>query len=175
LPVLWNVSQLLKSSIGAERRYTLDDDGSGIKDLAAAISGDVRMIRTDRGILVMAAIETAVGCECSRCLERFPQPVAFDIEEEFFPAVDIDTGVRIERPEEGFTIDPSHTLDLTDAVRQYALLNLPMKPLCASDCPGVCPTCGARLQLGPCGCEARPADPRWGKIEGLRPSLGGAS
>jgi uncharacterized protein len=172
--LLWNVSQLLKSPIGTERGYPLDDD-SGIKELAAKVTGEVRMIRTDRGVLVMAQVRTAVRCECVRCLEQYAQPVSFTVEEEFFPTIDINTGVRLEIPEDGYTIDQGHVLDFTEPVREYALLSLPMKTLCTLNCPGLCATCGASLKAGPCGCDTRPADPRWNQLEALRSGLGGAN
>jgi uncharacterized protein len=36
-----------------------------------------------------------------------------------------------------FTIDNKKILDLSELIRQYTLLNLPMKPLCRPDCPGI--------------------------------------
>ncbi|MEE9284307.1 MAG: DUF177 domain-containing protein [Dehalococcoidia bacterium] len=173
----WNVSHLLKSSIGTERQYCLDDDGWHIPELVSGITGSARLIRTDRGILVLAQGKSAVLCPCSRCLEESQQPVSFDIAEEFFPTVDVQDGSRLEKDwdDQAFTIDASHVLDLGKVVLQYALLDVPMKPLCAQDCPGICATCGAALRSGPCGCSAGQPDPRWTKLESLRLGLGSAS
>ena len=66
-----------------------------------------------------------------------------------------------------FTIDEHHILDLTEAVRQYALLALPMKPLCRQDCAGLCPTCGHNLNQGGCGCPPQGPDPRWSGLNKL--------
>lgn len=169
--MLWNVSRLLKSPAGSEREYALNDEGRGIAELASGITGNVRMIRTDRAILVIAQVHTAVRCVCSRCLDDYSQVVDFEIAEEFFPLVDINTGASLACPEDGFTIDPFQTLDLTEPVRQYALLNVPMKPLCSPDCPGLCANCGAQLKVGPCGCSTPKADPRWNKLAGLHLGL----
>jgi uncharacterized protein len=51
-------------------------------------------------------------------------------------------------------------LDLTAPVRESLLLELPMKPVCREDCVGLCPVCGANLNLERCGCRAETADPR---------------
>ena len=32
------------------------------------------------------------------------------------------------------------------------LLEIPLIPLCDDDCKGLCSTCGANLNEGPCGC-----------------------
>jgi len=44
--------------------------------------------------------------------------------------------VQSEEESDSFMIDEHHILDLTEAIRQYTLLNLPMKPLCRPDCNG---------------------------------------
>jgi len=49
-------------------------------------------------------------------------------------------------------------------------LNIPMKPLCRPDCPGLCPRCGADLNLGSCECTAPTGDSRWAALSVLRGS-----
>jgi uncharacterized protein len=47
-------------------------------------------------------------------------------------------------------------------------LNIPMKPLCRPDCAGLCPVCGADLNLGACACPERAGDPRLAALAALR-------
>jgi uncharacterized protein len=35
-----------------------------------------------------------------------------------------------------------------------------MKPLCAEDCRGLCPQCGANLKTAPCPCRPEAVDSR---------------
>ena len=58
-------------------------------------------------------------------------------------------------------------LDLRDVVRELVLLDVPSTPLCRPDCAGLCLTCGANLNDGPCGCAAAPTDPRWSALDQL--------
>jgi uncharacterized protein len=44
-----------------------------------------------------------------------------------------------------------------------------MKPLCRPDCAGLCPECGANLNLTRCGCEHRWIDPRMAALQELLP------
>jgi uncharacterized protein len=46
------------------------------------------------------------------------------------------------------------TVDLGQAVREELVLRVETFPLCRPDCAGLCPTCGADLNAGPCGCTA---------------------
>ena len=52
-------------------------------------------------------------------------------------------------------------------VRELVLLDVPSTPLCRPDCAGLCLTCGANLNDGPCGCAAAPTDPRWSALDQL--------
>ena len=63
-----------------------------------------------------------------------------------------------------FTIDDHHILDVSEAVRQYALTAIPLKALCSVNCAGLCQTCGKNLNEGPCQCPPRQMDSRWAKL-----------
>jgi uncharacterized protein len=82
----------------------------------------------------------------------------------------VPAGVAAEDPEELDSPDVQSYLgdeiDLNDIVREHVLLGLPMSPVCREDCRGLCPQCGAELNLGPCGCTA-PRDPRWNALGDL--------
>ena len=162
-----NVSQLLKSSIGSVREYEIDEltDVLGI-GVSTEIKGTVKFTRTHRGILVQGTLSTRIPVECSRCLEVFDCPIIIHLEEEFFPIIDVNSGGPIEIPDEpgSFTIDEHHLLDLSEAIRQNALLAVPMKPLCREDCAGLCQECGKDLNQGQCDCNIPEIDPRWAKL-----------
>jgi uncharacterized protein len=166
-----NVSQLLREPIGATRNYDIDE----ILDLTGEgneyrIKGACNLIRTQRSILVKCTLNTEVELTCNRCLGNFKQPVKFKFHEEFFPTLDVESGVALPPPEEAssFTIDEQHILDITEAVRQYFLLAVPMKALCKKDCAGLCPTCGKNLNQGKCDCPTDNTDPRWAKLADLK-------
>ncbi len=163
-----NVSQQLKSSIGSIRNYEVSEVVS-IAGGDSMVEGKVTLVRTDRGILTEATLHTEVKVTCSRCLSLFDYPLMLNIEEEYFPITDVVSGTSLSLPEEPgcFTIDEHHVLDLTEAIRQYALLVIPMKPLCGQDCAGLCPTCGHNLNQGPCDCLPQQADPRRSKLNKL--------
>jgi uncharacterized protein len=162
-----NVSQQLKAHIGNVREYEVSDVadilGTGISVL---VEGKVKLTRTNRGILVNGTMHTKVPTECSRCLKTFDFPLSFNIEEEYFPVIDVNSGVFVEIPDEpgSFTIDEHHILDLSEAIRQNALLTIPMKPLCRDDCAGLCTNCGKDLNEGQCECGKEAVDQRWSKL-----------
>ncbi len=163
-----NVSQQLKESIGSVRNYEVNE-AMDIAGGNSSVQGEVSLMRTDRGILAKGTLHTEVEATCSRCLNLFDYPLTLNIEEEYIPSVDIVNGVSLLSPEESgsFTIDENHILDLADAIRQYALLAIPMKPLCREDCAGLCSGCGQNLNQRPCGCPSQAVDSRWADLANL--------
>ncbi len=166
----FNVAQLLKEPIGSERGYRVDENYTGSQRITEMARGPVQMLRTHQGVLVGAALEIRCALTCSRCLGAFSRSSTLSLEEEFFPLVDIQSGRSVFQPDEPEgrrVIDSRHNLDLTEAVREYAVTDLPMKPLCRPGCLGLCQVCGAERNLNRCGCSALPRDSRRGALAGL--------
>ena len=163
----FNVSQLLKDGIGSRRSYPLDETFKALQETGTSgVKGQVTFTRTDMGVWISGPIESNALIFCSRCLNPAECPVHFSIDEEYLPTVDISNGaaIMIQEVKEGaFTLDSNHILDLTEAVRQYVIINLPMKPLCRQDCAGLCSSCGANLNDGGCACSDS-VDSRWSPL-----------
>jgi len=107
-------------------------------------------------------IEGDVSMECRRCLGDASAHVSEDAHIIFAEA-----GTEsVEDDPDVYLLDARATeLDLRPALREQWLLNVPGYVLCRDDCQGLCPTCGAELNLGPCDCAPTSVDPSW---EGLR-------
>jgi len=134
-----NVSQLLREPTGSSRDIEIDEIFRYPEDdLVLPVKGNFKLTRTNRSILVKGNFKTSTQATCVRCLEDFDCPLEVTFEEEFFPPLDIASTIEIPDPEEseGFVIDERRILDLSEAVRQYALLTIPMKPLCDNNCRG---------------------------------------
>ncbi|HTY81483.1 MAG TPA: DUF177 domain-containing protein [Dehalococcoidales bacterium] len=164
-----NVSQLLQEPIGSTREHEVDAAADILGDgKEYNVKGQCRLMRTRRGILVTCTLATEVELNCGRCLAIFRHPLKIKFEEEFLPTIDITSGLPIAQEETGaFTIDEHHILDLIEPARQYALMAVPMKPLCKADCAGLCQKCGKNLNKGACECPTEEIDPRWSKLTRL--------
>ncbi len=169
----FNLSQLLKESVGASRLFVFNDTFKPVSDTGSRLAkGKVKVVRIDRGVWVTGRIETNIVFECGRCAEIVDLIVSLELDEEYVQSVDINTGkafkVRnsLEIKEGKFTLDSNHTLDLNETIRQYAIISTPMKPLCSENCLGLCFMCGTNLNRGKCDCSV-PGDPRWESLRGL--------
>lgn len=157
-----NVAQLLKEPIGSSRSYKIDEP-SGNEEINS-VKGRVLLTLTNRSILVKGVMTANVEGNCTRCLNPVDCSVSIDLEEEFFPSIDISSGAPLPKEPENFTIDNNNVLDLGEAVRQYTLLSIPTKLLCRPDCAGICPSCGHNLNKGACKRSPQAPDQRWSKL-----------
>lgn len=170
--VIFNVAQLLKAAVGATREYDVGETIPNLDEqiqLTEPVKGKVRLTRTNRGILVHATLHTAAKLECSRCLEVYVEDLPIRFDEEYIPVLDVVSGLPTHIPHESyaFRINEKHELDLQPAFREYGVLALPMKPLCTSDCAGLCPQCGANLNQAKCSCVVEAKDARFAALESL--------
>jgi uncharacterized protein len=168
----FNVAQLLVEPVGATRQYALNEDIAGLDpalEPTQPLTGPVHLLRTAEGILVRGTLHTQVRLPCARCLKEMLADLEMELEEEFLCPVNPRTGLPtpISADSDAFLIDEQHILDLSEAVRQYALLALPMQPLCQPDCAGLCVHCGHDLNDGPCACPPEPPDERWAVLAQL--------
>ncbi len=173
-PMRFNVSGLVQEGIGAVRRLPVEGVIRPDGRPPDQVTGEIELLRTKAGVLVRAHLRLVEPEVCSRCLKPLDETVRVDFEEEFQATVEPRSGApAAEQPldPDAFTIDSQHTLDLTEAVRQYREVSLEMQPLCRPDCRGLCPRCGADLNQGECGCEQAAADSRWVGLAALRGAL----
>jgi uncharacterized protein len=176
--MIFNVAQLMKSPVGTSRTEEIEPDtidlGTTEATLAGPVTGRVRMRRMNQGILVDGQVEADAHLQCARCLRPFIHHLGFKLEEQFYPTIDIVTGIALPPIEDDsviFPIDQYHQIDLSEAIRQNLLLALPMSPRCREDCAGLCPQCGKDLNEGPCSCEPL-VDERWSALQDLLESTG---
>lgn len=172
----YNVAKLLMGPIGTSSSYNIEEIFTEAPRITDQVSGSVDMVRTHQGVLVYAVLDIQTTLTCSRCLGEFAWPSTLDIEEEFFPMVDLHTGWQlppITEDEGDQRIDSDHVLDLSEIIRQYSIADMPMKPLCTANCVGLCRVCGINLNQGECNCSDVEVDPRLGALADLLKSQKG--
>ena len=130
----------------------------------APLALDLRLESVTEGVLVTGTVEGQVSGQCGRCLDPLTEDLAVDVCE-LFAYPDSTTDATTEE-DEVYRID-GDLLDVEPVVRDTVVLALPWTPLCRPDCPGLCPTCGQRLEDLPEGHSHDVIDPRWAKLSAL--------
>ncbi len=109
---------------------------------------------------VDADAEASYETTCARCGRPMVETLAFSFSERFVRSV-FKTEDDELYPYEG------EKLDLTEAFFDNLFLEMPMTSVCSESCKGLCPVCGADLNLGQCGCQNSKIDARLSALESL--------
>lgn len=90
---------------------------------------------------------------CDRCAE--------DVKKNFDLKVKRIVVERLENEndDDDYIVVKNRELDLDELVSEEVSLSLPSKILCKEDCKGLCPKCGANLNVKKCDCKSD-VDPR---------------
>ncbi|MCD6600358.1 MAG: DUF177 domain-containing protein [Dehalococcoidia bacterium] len=129
-----SMAQLLREPVGSSHSYHADEV---VEDNSNSVQGEITLIHGGQRILLRAELTVNVELTCSRCLEDFIYPVNLHIEEGLVPTTNIPNDLPLSEESTEFTIDNHNMLDLGEIIRQYTLLNLPMKPICQPNCTGI--------------------------------------
>lgn len=164
-----HVHELNASGVPRTIRETLDVSAlfKGRRDVLSA--GLLEVELRARGVqddmaLVEGELSLDVTMPCSRCLKPVPVRIAVPFREHFMVGGDPQT-----EEEDLYVPVESNEIDLTPYVEEAVQLELPLVPLCAEDCKGLCPECGKDLNEGECGCDRTPIDPRLAALKDLFP------
>jgi len=141
-------------------------EGGTLGGLYSAEGADLLLdLRTEsvvEGILATGRVSGSLVGECVRCLDPVEVEVDADFQELFY--YDLADLTPEEAQEAVLVVE--ERIDVEPLVHDALLLELPLQPLCAEDCAGLCAECGARLADDP-GHRHESVDPRWAALSGL--------
>ena len=144
-PLRLNVGFIINSPIGYNRNFEFgfpeyrDDDLEMVN-----VEGQVNVGRTPQGLLVQGNFNGETTLECVRCLTEYQQLLKWEFTELFAFKEENMT-------ESGLLVPDDAQIDVQELVREFALLEIPLKPVCREDCKGLCTECGQNLNEGDCG------------------------
>ncbi len=146
-----------------------NQDGITIKP---QVKGWLRVANTEDGALVSGEVQTTAILNCSRCLEKYEFEKDLEIAVLVRSHDKASAEVYDDDEADGSFLIVGSEFDPGVLIVQEFFLEIPMKSLCALDCPGLCPNCGLPKVSGHCSCEpTQTMDPRWLKLAGLKKKL----
>jgi len=154
--ISFSLSRLEKENIRLEGieppEFIVLADGDDFT-VASDVSYALDISKVSGGALVSGEVETEVAGECGRCLAPVSRKVATG---QFRFFVETPPGVEL--------------CDISEEVRTEITLALPMNLLCRDDCRGLCPECGADLNVEKCSCkpESSRGSGVWDALDGLK-------
>jgi uncharacterized protein len=128
-----------------------------------------RVSRGGHEVRVRGELTARAEVDCDRCLKSIAVPVETQFDVTYVPEEDYRASEAAELQEEDLSLSvfDGETIDVDELVREQLLLALPTRALCAEDCKGLCPTCGADRNAAACGCETKEVDPRWAGLKAI--------
>lgn len=125
-------------SNGLDIDQSIPKEGIGLSseeaDIRSLLNVKARLEKVNNLIIADTRIKAEFGYMCARCLEELSS-----MEERSYK-FDFEIGPTVEY------------IDLGEEIRQEIILANPAKVLCSKDCKGICPKCGANLNIAQCKC-----------------------
>ena len=110
-------------------------------------------VRNMAGALMLeGSADTTLELVCDRCLKPFRQELRLPVSTLLAETLEDEENDEIVLLEDG-------AVDLDEVFTTALVLSMDSKHVCDQDCKGLCATCGANLNEGPCGCR-KEIDPR---------------
>lgn len=131
------------------------------------LQGKVFVKAADEGILIRGRLEGQIVVPCNRCAED----AKVDIDSKFDEYEEIpEEGTHKDGEHESYIVYDRHApmLNLAEVGWEQFMLAQPIQPLCREDCKGLCPKCGANLNLDECACDKGGGDPRLAALRNLK-------
>ncbi len=139
---------------GYEKREVKENPS--FQSILGKIRAEVIITRSGKRFLVRGRVNFRAKLLCAICGEGYER----DFTEEMFTEFTMLEGTgpiyaRELEPEELNRVPvDSDFIDLNPIVRDTIHLAIPIAPRCRDSCQGLCPVCGANLNLGKCRCDS---------------------
>jgi uncharacterized protein len=132
------------------------------------ISGKLIMTRDNDEIILSGVVNSTARLRCSRCLAQYETGLQTDVSLVLKVTSPASLDDEAELDENEIPIHGSE-IDLGAILLQEIILDVPMKPLCDINCPGLCPQCGHPKGSPQCRCGTGDGvDPRWMELMKIR-------
>lgn len=147
-PFRLNVGFVVHQEVGYKHEFPFEFEQIQISDDLDLrhFEGIATIGRTPQGLIIQSKFFGKTTLECVRCLNEFEQNLDWDFTELYaFNSKSVS--------ESGLILPDDAHIDLQPLIREYALLEIPTKPLCKPTCRGLCAVCGEDLNVSDCGHE----------------------
>ena len=161
-PFRINVGFIVNEEVGYNHDFPFEYEQVQLGDdlVLRNFSGMVNIGRTPQGLIVQGNFQGMTSLECVRCLTDFDFPLRWQLTELYaFNKKSV--------TESGLFVPEDAQLDLQSILREYALLEIPIKPICKPDCKGLCPVCGENLNERDCGHRPQQDDSPFAVLKNL--------
>jgi uncharacterized protein len=145
-PFRLNVGFIVHEEVGYKHDFPFEFEKVQISDdlVLRNSEGIVTIGRTPQGLIVQGDFSAETALECARCLTDFDHELDWEFTELYaFNKKSVS--------ESDLLLPEDQHIDLQPLMREYALLEIPINPICKPNCKGLCFVCGQNLNEADCG------------------------
>ncbi len=149
-------------------------EGAGWLDFSilAPVDAHLEITKTDEGVFVSGAMRADLGLRCSRCLKDFEHELKarFSL---YYSTLSEGFGKggdkELKPADMEVNLLAGGELDTTELILAQLSMEVPVQPLCSSECKGLCQRCGADLNVVGCDCKTEERkDPMFASLNGFK-------
>jgi len=151
-----------KTELRLDYTLNIEDD---LEDISFPGAFDVNGFVKDMAGYITLELKANVKYDtfCARCLA----PISETKDISFVKTVITDEASLQNEDNDDYIISRDGMIDADESLIEQILLELPIKHLCKEDCKGLCPKCGADLNVTECNCDTSEPDPRFDVLRKL--------
>ena len=160
-PFRINVGFIIHEETGYRHEIPFELEKVNLDDLELQnLTGSVMIGRTPQGLIVQGKFSADTKLECVRCLREFNFSLNWEI-------TDLYAFNKKSVSESELLVPDDAHIDIAPLIREYALLEIPIKPLHDPECKGLCIECGQDLNIRDCGHRQDLDDSPFAKLKDL--------
>ena len=160
-PFRINVGFIMHEEAGSSHEIPFELDKVKLEDLELKkFEGLLTIGRTPQGLIVQGKFSGDTKLECVRCLNEFDFRLHWEVTELY-------AFTKKSVSESGLMVPDDAHLELAPLLREYALLEVPINPLHAPECKGLCIECGQDLNVKDCGHSQETDDSPFASLKNL--------
>jgi uncharacterized protein len=147
----------LGATIEVSDEFVLDrlKVGDEVFVLTSPARFDIWLTHTGTSVVSGGRVSAEVVGICSRCLCDFPFRIEGEVDG-FYVEPGKEEGIPEDQDYE--LVDAAGVVDVLPSLMVALVLEAPFAPVHDEECAGLCSTCGADLNAGPCGCADATGD-----------------
>jgi uncharacterized protein len=162
-----NISSLSEGTHDYQLSKKSEEIGLG-SNFFGGVQARVTLEKVRRQLFLKAKVSAQAHVECARCLD--PMDRKFDSEFRIIYVQNEEEYQEGNEDEVRILQHDTNNIDISDDVKDFILLSIPLKLVCRDTCGGLCPRCGRKIETGhdaSCTQEEIETDSRWNKLRDL--------
>jgi uncharacterized protein len=146
------------------------DHGQQVLGFSRPLQLQIKISKAVDKFVLDGTLHGGLRVRCDRCLEPFDFEIINNFHVYLLMRRPEQDEEDLELLDEEMEVDfiKGETVDLDDVIQEQIYLSVPIKCVCKTGCRGLCPQCGANLNVASCRCKTQSGHPAFLKLEKLK-------